>query len=438
MQTRTGRPVRGAHLLCLLIAAAICVLPARARADLDADAIQLAAGWRADEAEVRQYPPRLYERGDARLLLLPEEATSSLPRGCTTVAVLGAVSTSFVLRFAPPRDPSQSSGGEWPRIAVAGGAEVTRCGDQRGSLSRLLVEMRSPRAVVYVVVARSVAPLPAIDNVLSERNPGPSAPPPFSGPRPMLGPLSVRAKAIEASALRQGAVSQKRRLLTADGNGAGREDLLLDEGCHRIDLLGPTAATSARPPDIDAMLADPTSGAVLASDRTESADATLELCVGERRAVQLHFAGAPAHNTVTMLHARTPLPGGLPEYWGPLARGRMADTLHEHRLRALGDSPIYTSLGVVGVTALPLEVEPGACYVAAVAVLRGDSQGLALAASTGADDHENQTDANGTVVAFCAKESHFALLEIEGRGTGLVWLAAVWQSGRVPIGGTSP
>ncbi len=194
--------------VCLLVALSAFLNAAPARADLDSDVTRLAAAWRAREAEVRGYPPHLLERGETKLLFLPEEATSSKLPGCTTVAVLGAVSTSFVLRFAPPRRRSQRSGGEWPRVAVAGIAEVTRCGDTRGSLSRLVVEMRSPRAVLEVVVARSLAPLSAVDAVLPQRNPGPVAQPIASGPRPMLGPLSVRAKAIEAAARRRGAVFQ--------------------------------------------------------------------------------------------------------------------------------------------------------------------------------------------------------------------------------------
>lgn len=440
MQLRKGPGASqpGRHSLRLLIALAVCLLPAAARADLQGDVTQLAASWRSHAAEVREFPAHVMERGEARLLLLPEEATSEKPPGCTTVAVLGAVSTSFVLRFAPPRHPSQRSGGEWPRVAVAGLAQITRCGDTRASLARLAVEMRSPRAVLEVVVARSLAPLTAVDNILPERNPGPVAQPMGSGPRPMLGPLSVRARAIEGAARRQGAVSQKRRLLTADGDGAGEQDLVLDEGCHRIDLLGPAASTSRRPPDIDAMVIDRATNAPLASDRTESADATLELCVGQRRAVALHFAGAAPRDTVTLLLARTPLPGGLPDYWGALAQGRMAEALASHQLRSLGGAPVYDSLGVVGVTALPVRVEPGACYVAAVAALRGDDEGLALAASTGADDYQNQSAGTGTAVAFCVKSSRTALLEIEARGQGLVWLAALWQTGRMPIGGASP
>lgn len=434
---RERRPGCGRHLLCLLIALLVSLPPRAARADLESDVQHLAAVWRADHAEVRTFPPRLLERGATRLLMLPEEATSTRPRGCTTVAVMGAVSTSFVLRFAKPAHASERSGAEWPRISVAGVAEVTRCGDQRGSLSRLVVDMRSPRAVVNLIAARSLAPLPAVDDVLTERNPGPLAAPTFSGPRPLLGPIRVREKAAETAARRHGAVFQERRLLAADDDGSGKQDLVLDEGCHRIDLLGP-ATTTPRPPDIDAMIADAGSGAVLASDRTESADATLELCVGRRRVVKLQYAGAPPHGTVTMLHARSPLPSGLPESWGPLARGRMAEALERHDLRSLGGSPVYESLGVTGVTALPVEVEPGACYVAAVTVLRGRSEALALAASAGADDHENQTASSGTTVAFCAGANRTALIEIEGRGQGLVWLAALWRTGRVPLGGVLP
>lgn len=430
--------MRAGRLLSALVALAICTAAGAARAELQNDVEHLASVWRRERVEVREFPPRLLERNESKLLLLPDEATSTRPRGCTTVVALGAVSTSFVLRFAAPLDPSQRSAGEWPRISVAGVAEVTRCGDQRGSLSRLVVEMRSPRAVVQIVVARSLAPLASVDDVLVERNPGPLAAPTASGPRPLLGPLSVRAKTIEALARRRGAEKQERRLLIADGEGAGDVDLVFAPGCHRIDLLGPAAATTPRPPDIDAVLADRATGAVLASDRTESADASLRLCVGERRPVQLHYAGAPPRDTVTMLHALTPLPAGLPARWGALARGRMAEALERHHLRALGDALVYDSLGVVGVTALPVEVEPGACYVAAVAALRGNSQGIALAASAGADNHENQTTGNGTALAFCARTTHTALLEVEARGQGVVWLAALWQTARLPIGSASP
>ncbi len=226
--------------------------------------------------------------------------------------------------------------------------------------------------------------------------------------------------------------------MTADGDGAGEKDLVLDEGCHRIDLLGPTLATSARPPDIDAMIVDRATSAPLASDRTESADATLELCVGHRAAVQLHFAGAPAREQRSRcctrarrcrLDCRSTGGRRLADTWrrlcAPTACARSA---------ALRSTTHWVSCGV---TALPVRVEPGACYVAAVAALRGDEQGLALAASAGTEDHQNQTDASGTALAFCARASTTALIEIDARGHGLVWLFALWQTGRVPIGGAS-
>jgi hypothetical protein len=38
------------------------------------------------------------------------------------------------------------------------------------------------------------------------------------------------------------------------------------------------------------------------------------------------------------------------------------------------------------------------------------------------------------VLAFCADSESQALLEVEARGVGVVWLLAAWQTGRIPIG----
>jgi hypothetical protein len=115
---------------------------------------------------------------------------------------------------------------------------------------------------------------------------------------------------------------------------------------------------------------------------------------------------------------------------------KMAEAVWQSHNRALGDSLIHESLGVAGVTAVPLEVEPGACYLAAVAPIRGDSSGLAMATVLGARHGQNHggPEGGGTSLAFCSQSEQNALVEVEARGVGLVWLLAIWQTGRIPVG----
>jgi len=97
---------------------------------------------------------------------------------------------------------------------------------------------------------------------------------------------------------------------------------------------------------------------------------------------------------------------------------------------------VYESLGVSGVTALPLEVDPGVCYLAALAPIRGEPTSVALAVAVGQKHGQNQgpPEGGGTALAFCSNGDDQALLEVEARGVGVVWLFAVWQTGRVPLG----
>ena len=103
----------------------------------------------------------------------------------------------------------------------------------------------------------------------------------------------------------------------------------------------------------------------------------------------------------------------------------MAEAIWHSHNRSLGGRPVNESIGVGGLTALPIEVEPGACYLAAVAPIRGDSSGVGLAAAVGRQRAQNHggPEGAGTTLAFCAEGEERALLEIETRGAGVVWLA---------------
>jgi len=407
-------------------------------ADLGADAARLASSW-AKLGRVDRLEPRLLERGEIRPLLLPPGLPKRVDEGtCTTLVVLGALSTNFVLRFLPAEGRSPLAQGDWPEVSVAGAAELTRCGSRRGSLKRVVVEMRSPRGVLeFLVVETRGKPEPTLRSVLPHRDPGPVTPLPSSGPRPSPGPLEARASAVEARVRRLGAAGIQHELMMAAEDGSGETLLRLDTGCYRFDVLAPAVETAdSRGLDVDIEVGVALTGEILGSDRTENSDATTEFCIGEPRVALLRFAGALPQAPVVLLQARWELPYGLPERWGSDARAELAEAVRPSHNRSLGGSPVYDSIGVGGTTLLPVELEPGACYVAVAAPVRGHSAAVALVAEVGSQLARNHSpeEGRGTVVAFCAGGASRGKLRVDAHGTGVMWLLGVWQTSRLPLG----
>ncbi len=225
-------------LLALLCFAGSLLLPLSARADLDQDATKLVREWKK-LGKVQRLPVRMLERGQSRPLLLAPSLSDPTSEDCVTVAVLGAKSSTFLLRFAAGDTPLHWPEGEYPEQSVAGAAQLVRCGVRKLMLERLLVEMRSPRALLEFVVVRAPRPVPPLMQALTQRNAGPGAPLGVSGPRPAPAPLEARVRAIEARTRRLGANEQTRRSYRIGRDGASASDLQVEAGCHRVDVLGP-------------------------------------------------------------------------------------------------------------------------------------------------------------------------------------------------------
>jgi hypothetical protein len=303
-------------------------------------------------------------------------------------------------------------------------------------LSRLAIEMRSPRAVVETITVDAPLPAPVLRRMLTHRDPGPIAPLTGLGPRPLTARLSERVRLAEERAKRQAALAVARLPVRTEANGSGQAVLELDVGCHRIDALGADGSSPLRGGvDLDLIVRSATDGRTLGVDQTESSDAGASFCLGRATLVRVHFIGALPQSETLLVHASFPLPSGLPEHWGPDARGAMAQAVRSHHNRALGHDPVFDAMGVHGITALPVEVEPGACYLVGVAAIRGEPAGLAMAVEVGARQAQNHSGSEGgTALAFCAGGGRRALLEVEARGAGVVWLIAMWQTARVAIG----
>jgi hypothetical protein len=299
--------------------------------------------------------------------------------------------------------------------------------------------MRSPRGLVEILVSKAPSAAPRLTELLPNRDPGLELPLGDPGPRPVPPPLSARLDRLTARALREGAQSERIEHVQAGDDGTGAEALGLDAGCHELSLLAESSMAPSPPVDLDLELVDAESAARLGVDRAEDADGSLSLCLGTKARAELRFVGGPPKATLTLVHVRFDLPVGLPGGWGPEARARMAKLARGSRLR-LETQPFYSSLGVQGTTALPLEVEPGVCYSALLVPLRGEVRSLSLSARAHAagEAPRGAADNEGSAVTFCAAGARHATLEVSGEGANLAWLLSVWQSGRVAIGAREP
>lgn len=419
-------------LLLLLLA----ITPATSRADLAGDVERLTLAWSA-MGRVKRLPPRLLERGDVVPLLLPADVTDPTTRGCVTVAIVAPTSVNFAVDFYGPANDVN----DLQESSLAGAVQLSRCGAKKAVLDHIAIEIRSPRGLLEVLLVTSEAPLPPLVQILPHRDPGPIAPITGSGPRPSAAPLPLRLKAIEEYALNEGAIEFSSEELTASARGNGQQMVALGPGCHRIDLLADEAGNrNSRAVDLDLEVANAQTGEILAADRSEGTDATTTFCTGRPSPVNLRFAGALPRGRTRITRTRWDLERGLPSDWDPDARAQFSAVLRRHRIRLGQAGLVDASLGVQGTTSLPFEAEPGACYVAAVVRLRGSTRGIALSATVGASYSQNRAGdgSPGTALSFCASSDEAARLEVDSRGLGLVWMAALWQTGRIELGEGNP
>jgi hypothetical protein len=409
---------------CTLVGVALAA-PA-AQASLLDDVAQLTQRWSAT-ARVQRIVPRLLSHGERIPIVLPPFAEEADDAGCSSLAVMGSVSTSFVvLRTALVR--GSLVGDSVP--SVAGAVELVRCGRQRSQLANLWVEMRSPRGVVEFVVAHSPGRLTSLRQELPHRDPGPAWPEGEAGPRPVSPPLKARVGEWEAEAKRDGALAADNRILRADESARVGVDLSLEEGCHRLAGLGLSPARQEQSLDIDLVLYRDSPRTILREDQSENPDASVSLCVAQETDVILDVLGAPPGEPVALLHARFPLPEGLPLRWGPVARERLAEALWDQHFAGVADPPIYESLGVTGMTVLPLQIEPNTCYVVSAGILRGLVKAfqLRLITAGGQASASASNERTSAAVAFCSGVEQGAQLQVEAFGASLAWLAAVWRA----------
>lgn len=412
---------RCSSVRAVLFGAALWAAAPVARATLAEDVERLHDAWRAG-ARVEQLAPRLSSRGETLPLPLPLWAAEPSSEGCVSVAVLASPRVSFVLQAG-------NGTGVDVRSSEVGWVQLHRCGARRLDLLRVLVEMRSPRGILQVLVGEAPAALPEVSSVLAHRDPGPKSPGGEAGPAPIPPPLEVRALAWEAQAKRDGASQIERQLVKPAGVQVPTARLSLGDGCHRISALGLQPSQRDAPRDLDLFLRGEALYDLRREDQSENSDAEISLCLADPVPVRIGVLGLGTADPALLQHARFPMPTGLPEHWGPLVRARLAEAFFRRHSLGPPREPVYEALGVAGRTMLPLELERRTCYTAGSSVFSGSAKALLLEATPPDRDTalDSTSDAEAVIVAFCTGEAPAARLRVEAVGSSVAWLAAVWR-----------
>jgi hypothetical protein len=435
---------------------ALLAFAAPAGADLPGDAERLARLWTLRGARVERLAPMFLEHGRSRAIIVPSEpaaqaiATGAVDpgAGCVTLAFVSVRTAEFLVGpETPPTSPEAHLRLHLPfvtrgahdrdrRVHSAGGAAiVSRCGAGRAELGRVNLEMLSSRGAVEIVVARSDRPLGELREILPERASGPVAPRGDAGGPIEPGPLAERIARADRRARTDGAAQITRAAVRADPSGAGQFAVRMTEGCHRVEVMAEVpVAVPRRATDVDAEAHEP-GGRLLARDHADVPDARLDFCLGEAGAVQVPFAGASGPALVTLSDARWAMPARVPTRWGARARGGLAAALFRRHAADPTEDPVVESLGVSGLTTIPIEVQPGRCYFAAVSLIRGDARSIRLAATIGDRVvHDDVIDRpEGAGVAFCARAEATATIDADVRGNSPWWVLAIWPMGAAPL-----
>lgn len=402
--------------------------PARAD-DARALAARVEAEWTKSGAEAVTLASRFVFDDETVRIALP---TPPRVAPCTQVAIVAARGTSFRARFEDASEDPLHPEPEARGNGVAGVLELRRCDPARPVVA-LHVTSDAGRGSIEIVVATSEKPMPSLSVVLPERTGGPLPRAPDAGPLSPLPTPEKRAEAAEARARREGAVATERLHARAGEDGLGTEPVLLQPGCHRIEVFGQDPRTE-RPGrrfrlDVDAELRDADGERLFARDRTEAPDAKLDACVGDASSAQLVFAGAVPATEVTVAHAMWPLPAQLPPLWGPETRGRMARAMFARHVAVPESDAVFLAQGSSGRTPFPVQVEVGGCYLAVAAVSHGQARTFSLRALVGPRESTDERGAadGAALVAFCVRAGERARLEVHARGQSIGYGLALYR-----------
>lgn len=425
--------MKGSTFVAFVSLVVASIVTSDAHAEIDDDAKAVVTAWTNLGFKVDRLQPLFVEHGRVRQVAIPkarqvvDDPGGSMPGECLTVGLISHRTLDYSVRTGRGLEDRRTSA-EPPR-SRGGVISLARCGEARRELETLILDAKSGRGAVEVVIARGRGAAPAIAMTLTERvtpNPAAMVDP---GRAPQVEALLPRVQRAAERARNDGAASVTQSQSRASEDGNGRINFQLRTGCHRLELLADTSQ-SRRPIDVDLELRN-TLDRILVRDRSESMDGRIESCVGERTPVALVFAGAPANADLTLIDSTWELPTGVPEEFGARLRASMSRSLLHRKVRALPPRPMFKSIGVGGSTSVPFEVEPASCYLVAVATYRGEPRIVQLNVRSGnSRTHDDGAiTLESSVLSFCTSDNESAIATVDARGNSVAWAMYVWRTG---------
>jgi len=155
---------------------------------------------------------------------------------------------------------------------------------------------------------------------------------------------------------------------------------------------------------------------------------TFRVCTAVARVAKLSFSAFSQDLNAVLFRAHFPWPNGIPSNWAVQARNQMAEALFRRHLPSLPALPAVAWIGGASATSLVVPVAPRSCYLAMVATSQGSTNDLTLAVT--AESRwmaDNSFDTAGAGVAFCVNQAKSINLDVDSRGTDVVWILGLWN-----------
>jgi hypothetical protein len=406
----------------LVVACATVTWERNARAEDLRDVVsKIRTAWSRPDVQFVPLESKFLFDDESTIVILPAGA----PGACRTLVAAGHRGMGLELRATSGDKHADED--EASRFSSAGiGVMKLPCD---GSVRRVILTSHSGRGGIELLLAEHKSALPPLDSIVPERSGTEAAAQVDVGAHPQLPEAPARIEAYEREDARAGFRGVGKKVLRVAAGNSFHVTLELEPGCHVLRLVGtPVGKNRRRLVDLD-VEASNEDGVVLARDRSDSADAKVDLCIGEREPIDLTGQGLPLDVDVTMMHAFVSLPPSLPAAWGEQARAHMVDSLRTRHLPIPADAAVFETQGGPQVTRVSSHIVPGACYVAVAVPFFGSVRKISIRAFVALEEHidERSRGSSGAAIGFCAGTRDLVNIEVEARGAQVMWGLALFN-----------
>jgi len=403
-------------------------ISSNAVADLQNDVTRLTRG--AKTHNTYHLGPRVLEQGEELPLLVPERLAPRKSADCLHLVALSAQTVQFVLNI-----PSLNEMAEDVTIpSRAGLLEFVHCGLPDESYGGLSLTMLSPRGALDVVSYTDQSPVAGALKRIPWRNSGREASELSLEHRVAVGNFSERIGRLERHAAFRLADRTERKPIPNQDLESGEVLVGFDPGCHEVKLVMDLDTNQTEALDLSPELAWTDDSALLATNTSSSHTTTFIVCTATARIARLSFIANPAYLRAVLFRAHYPWPTGIPSNWATEVQNQMALAMFRRHLPSLTSPPSQSWLGGSSATSLSMAVAPRSCYLAIVAASRGSQSDISLSISGESRwIADTSLDDVAASVAFCVSQVGDVKLDVDARGSDVVWILGIWTIANGPL-----